>query len=174
MKAKQKAGLCRNSLYMLLLFVLSFSPIASSQANYSFGRVVYKQNLKVQKSNQRMTHVCVLHVKRQNKGVEGKLVNWYWCYDHHTRTAELLGGVSRNPCWWRPHKEDLEWGSRGISQKCKLILWADQRKPTVSTGKKNWSNVDRSQKLFEIKARYLGLTTECNKVGAGGQIHNGG
>lgn len=40
--------------------------------------------------------------------------------------------------------------------------------------KKRWSNVDRSQKLLEMKARYLRLMTECNEVGVGGRIHKGG
>ena len=73
MKAKQKAGLCRNILYMLLLlFVLSLSLTAWSQANYSLWQVLHKQDLKVQKNDQKMTHVSVLQVKKQNKDFEGK------------------------------------------------------------------------------------------------------
>lgn len=75
-KAKQKSRLCRNSLYLLsLLLVLSLSLIARSQANYSLWQMLYKQDIKVQKDDRKMTCVCVLQVKTQNKDVKGKLVN---------------------------------------------------------------------------------------------------
>lgn len=70
----QKKAALSGTVYIHLLFVVSFFLIAWLQAYNSLWQVLYKQD-KVQKNDQKRNHMC-FQVKRQNKDIEWKLVNW--------------------------------------------------------------------------------------------------